>query len=808
MSVTMLGNGCTQFSGTAALCVSLLLSSGVLAEPGTGKSPGPAPRRDAWKVIGMGGGGTMILPTISPHDPNIVVEGCDMTGAYITTDGGNSFRMLNLRTGIGAFAFDPAEPGIIYAGNDGLWRSEDAGWTWSLILPDPAKNTFEHMRGDHAEHSFTTDDPAYPGGVEDISITAIAVDPADSRTIYVAFNAGSGRKGNALVVVSKDRGRAWMRLRQFDALQVMRIDVAPGTGVVTCVLPDGVSRMSGGKWEDFPAPEGVSFRYAGVGRTPDGQTVIYATADASWRGAELAGGVYVSTDGGSTWRQSAGSLAKAAARPADGNAPQLNAIDCSAGHARVAYLGFRGLVLGGDKAGAYNGIAKTTDAGATWRIVKKEGTEPPDNAILSWVEPRMRENTWDIWFDAPRDLAVAPGNGDVCYATDLFRTYRTTDGGRTWETVNSVKVAADRWTTRGLDVTTCYGVHFDPFDRNKIYISYTDMGMFRSDDGGKSWTSSIEGIPSGWRNTTYWLEFDPQVEGLVWGAFAGPHDLPRPKMWRRNRSVGDYTGGVATSTDGGRTWKPASAGMGESAVTHVIMDPASPKGMRTLYACGFGRGVFKSADNGKTWSPKNSGIEGKEPFAWRIVRARDGTLYLIVARRSDRGEIGDENDGALYRSTDGAGHWVRMALPEGTNGPNGLALDPCDPKRMYLAAWGKMNEGGPDTGGGIFLSTDAGKTWKNIMSGDQHVYDVTIDPRNGALYACGFESSAYRSDDGGRTWKRLRGYNFKWGHRVIPDPANAGMVYITTFGGSVWYGPAAGDPNAVEDIVTPIEKKP
>ena len=35
-----------------------------------------------------------------------------------------------------------------------------------------------------------------------------------------------------------------------------------------------------------------------------------------------------------------------------------------------------------------------------------------------------------------------------------------------------------------------------------------------------------------------------------------------------------------------------------------------------------------------------------------------------------------------------------------------------------------------------------------------------------------------------------RGYNFKWGHRVIPDPADAAKIYITTFGGSVWHGPA------------------
>jgi hypothetical protein len=47
--------------------------------------------------------------------------------------------------------------------------------------------------------------------------------------------------------------------------------------------------------------------------------------------------------------------------------------------------------------------------------------------------------------------------------------------------------------------------------------------------------------------------------------------------------------------------------------------------MRTLYACGFGRGVYKSTDNGKTWTLKNNGIEKKQPLAWRLAQATDGT---------------------------------------------------------------------------------------------------------------------------------------------------------------------------------------
>jgi len=144
---------------------------------------------------------------------------------------------------------------------------------------------------------------------------------------------------------------------------------------------------------------------------------------------------------------------------------------------------------------------------------------------------------------------------------------------------------------------------------------------------------------------------------------------------------------------------------------------------------------------------------------------------------------------------------VRL-FPQNRKHP-GRPQDPEDPQRLYLAAWGRRVST-RDVDGGIFLSTDGGATWHNILARDRHVYDVTIDPRDpNVLYACGFSSSAWRSTDRGHTWERIRGYNFKWGHRVAPDPLDAARIYITTFGGSVWYGPATGDHDAVEDIVTP-----
>jgi hypothetical protein len=152
---------------------------------------------------------------------------------------------------------------------------------------------------------------------------------------------------------------------------------------------------------------------------------------------------------------------------------------------------------------------------------------------------------------------------------------------------------------------------------------------------------------------------------------------------------------------------------------------------------------------------------------------------------------------------DDAETWEEIPLPDGVNGPMGLAVDPRDAKRLYLATWGRYDPLG-DRDGGIWLSTDGGGSWRRIFAEQQYMYDVTIDPRNpDILYSASMLFSVWRSADAGATWRRLKGYNFKQAKRVILDPFDPDHIFVTTFGGSVWYGPAKGDPDAVEDIVTP-----
>jgi photosystem II stability/assembly factor-like uncharacterized protein len=680
----------------------------------------------------------MFHPTVSPHDPKTILVSCDMTGAYLSHDGGASWRMFNLGGTVHFFAFDPKNAQTIYAGATGLWRSTDRGDSWSLIWPRRPDIKGVQMDSDHADETILS--PVEPPGAMD----AFAIDPADSRVLIAAAHRGVYR--------SPDAGESWKKIASLTE-PAMRVWL--DGKIVFAATPHAIA-------------DGEIALQLPSKLTP--ATFIDVAASTETVYAVSAAGIWISRDAGRDWRASA----------LPGTGTRMRAIATSLGHPETAYVSYSNLQLDGQ---TWSGVARTKDFGATWTLVWKEAKTMAPNIHDAWIGPAMGPG----WGENPLALGVADQDPQLCIGTDFGRTMITTDGGENWYAVYSRRVPGAAWTTTGLDVTSSYGYHVDPFDSRRRFITYTDIGLSRSEDGGRSWTRSVDGIPREWTNTTYWVEFDPQVKGRMWGAMSYTHDLPRPKMWRHT-PVEKFRGGICISEDGGKTWRESSAGMPEIAPTHILLDPASSVGARVLYVAAMGRGVYKSADGGRHWALKNTGIEGVNPLAWRIVRASDGTLYALIARRTEHGEIGDAGDGAIYCSHNGAETWQPVSMPSGANGPNGLAIDPGDPKRLYLATWARA-AGIHGEGGGIWISGDTGKTWRNVLDRDQHVYDVTIDPRDSkVLYASGFESSAWRSADRGEHWIRIAGYSFKWGHRVIPDPDDAHQVFITTFGGSVWHG--------------------
>ena len=776
------------------------------------------PSLHGWTVIGPGGGGAQFIPTINPHDPDHVFVRCDMTAAYVTLDAGRNWRMFNLRTVVRDFEFDPNEANTVYASNSGLYRSTNRGETWELLLPDPAKVTGETMSGDHAGQRFITSDDQ-PGG----GIGFVRVDPQDSQRITIARSGPGFRSGGSRILTSSDQGKTWQQIAEVEGGEVLAI--FPGSwggnsGQVVVLTSNSGYRValdgSGSEKFDLPVEE-AGLADGGKGAVG---SLIYLLGSQ--------GGVFRSRDMGQSWEKADESLA-AEEQPQGRFGSRYRTLAVCEGSPEVVYLSCGGMPV--EMSGyqqRVSGILKSTDAGASWNWV----LEVCGGEVMS----RNYEGGWLIrnlgWFGSPSHLGVCPTNPDVCYCTDSGRTFRTLDGGKSWKQVINRDFPDWSFATRGLDVTTNYGVHFDPYDPEHFFITYTDIGLFHTFNFSKSWYQSITGIPQQWRNTCYWLEFDPAVKGRIYSVWSNVHDLPRPKMHRSGNLVnGNQQGGVAVSGDGGRYWGILTRGelvdgdythrMRLAAVpTHIVIDTDSPVRQRTLYVCDYGWGVWKSTDGGGTWDLKRKGIDPANLNCWRITRLPSGRLILQVVRAGVEGS--QQTPGALYTSDDGAESWQKLALPEGATMPNDLVYDPSDPNRMYLSCWplnagGRAVRGEPqparvvegeqlelgrrEIGGGLFRTEDGGKTWKQVFDEKMHVYAAAVDPKNpNTVVINTFDSSAFRSDDRGETWRRLGGYNFKWGHRPVFDPVHPEMLFLTSFGGSVFYGPAQGVEGVVEDI--------
>src|SRR5438093_5499792 len=293
-------------------------------------------RPGGFKIIGPGGGGAMFHPTISPHDSSTVLVSCDMTGSYITHDAGKSWRMFNLRGVVQFFVFDPLDRKVIYAQSNGLWRSQDEGESWSLIYPKPSSVKSIKMSSDHSDEDLVAE--PNPLG----TITAMAIDPSDSKTIYVA--AGDRKKGTFAPFTSRDGGEKWVKEGNLpgltDKLWVnphspadARILLLAGPNFIAKKTSSGVERISG--------PSAKTFTDISVGFWKDGKVLINVLAMSS---------AFVPVGEGTHWGK--GSLGKSGGK--------MRAIATSLRDPGTAYVSYRDLEEGGINR---LGVAKTSTAG-------------------------------------------------------------------------------------------------------------------------------------------------------------------------------------------------------------------------------------------------------------------------------------------------------------------------------------------------------------------------------------------------------------------------------------------------------------
>ena len=171
----------------------------------------------------------------------------------------------------------------------------------------------------------------------------------------------------------------------------------------------------------------------------------------------------------------------------------------------------------------------------------------PNRLILVWSQSYVTHNGGDTWFNG--DTYPAPGQQPK---------------------------PGSAWACTGLVVTTTWNYYIDPFEANRHYIAYTDIGFARSLDTGKTWIWWDKNTWAPWRNTCYEIAFDPDIPGKMWGGFSDVHDIPNDNIISE-RHGHNGPGGVCISRDFGASWKPEAQGLPLRPVTSIVLDPAAPR---------------------------------------------------------------------------------------------------------------------------------------------------------------------------------------------------------------------------------------
>jgi photosystem II stability/assembly factor-like uncharacterized protein len=340
---------------------------------------------------------------------------------------------------------------------------------------------------------------------------------------------------------------------------------------------------------------------------------------------------------------------------------------------------------------------------------------------------------------------------------------------------------------RGGRSITCAGSPSRPFE---YYFGATGGGLWKTTDGGTTWRPVTDGqLHSSSVGAVAVSESNPDVVYIGMGE----------TELRGNIMQGD---GVYKSTDAGRTWK--HVGLTETqAISRVRIHPTNPD---IVYVSALGhpygpnpdRGVFRSKDGGATW----------QKILYR--NDRSGAVDLVLDPHNPNvlfAAIWDVNrtpwsltsggpGSGLFKSTDGGDHWTEITrnpgLPSGVIGKIGVAVSGGDSNRIYALV--------ENAKGGLYVSDDAGATWK-LINEDRTVRQrafyytrVYADPKaKDTVYA--MNTSFFKSTDGGKTFRTIQtphGDN----HDLWIDPANPlrmvqsndGGGNVSINGGQTWTG--------------------
>ena len=315
------------------------------------------------------------------------------------------------------------------------------------------------------------------------------------------------------------------------------------------------------------------------------QVMLYCTIKSKHQNGTFCGGVYRSRDRGETWESAMGAGINTETVQADrwayGAIAQYRQLRVADKRPLTVYA-FN--TSTGFHPPHHDTVYRSDDGGDTWRDVY---FMDPRFERYNVAPNYVTANTHQSWKggDAPHDVAICNTDPDRLLVV-RSRCYVTHDGGESWFNGDTYPAAGQKpqagvaWHCNGLVVTTTWHYYIDPHEPHRHYIAYTDIGMARSLDHGKSWLWWNPKSWAPWRNTCYEIAFDPDVPGKMWGAFSDVHDIPNDNIISE-RHGHNRPGGVCVSDDFAATWQHKASGLPERPVTSIVVDRSSPQGPGT-----------------------------------------------------------------------------------------------------------------------------------------------------------------------------------------------------------------------------------
>ncbi|MBC7326739.1 DUF4434 domain-containing protein [bacterium] len=396
--------------------------------------------------------------------------------------------------------------------------------------------------------------------------------------------------------------------------------------------------------------------------------------------------------------------------------------------------------------GTQGGIYRTTDGGKSWKRIN-QGFPPPQR--YSYSSP-----IGAICFD--------PNNPDIVYAgvgrprqareggdgQGQGAIYRSDDGGLGWYRVDNNQLPPD---------AVVSDIEVKPGDSSVILVA-TNKGVFRSDDGGKNWKPSNQGLPHLFVQEVAFAPSQPNRVYLT--------------LLTTARGEQSWNGGIYRSDDCGKSWVPCSDGLSQRVgkslyeqdnYNEIVVHPLNADIVYLGGRSWWEPGVFKTVDGGKSWawvsrpSPPDSNMD----YGW--INFWGPAVECLAISPADPNRLAFGTSGHLFLSDDGGKTWRNAycsVLPDGRFRGNGLEVtclnsivpDPTKRNRIYFCY--------ADIG--LLISDDGGLTFRRSfegMKGEGNCFAVAIDPKSPNTIWAGTGQWAWnegyicKSEDGGKSWR-------------------------------------------------------